>query len=151
MMSDIKEKLYQLCIAYVQNRMKASEEAIAGAQQAANDDTKSSAGDKYETGREMAQQETNRNLAQLNEANKLMVALNQLNIKSTSQTAEPGSVVITSNGNFYLSISAGILELDGKSYFAVSPASPIGIKLKGLQEGNEFILNGKNYKIQSIQ
>ncbi|MFA6085766.1 3-oxoacyl-ACP synthase [Mucilaginibacter sp.] len=150
-MSDIKEKLYQLCIAYVQSRMKASEEAIAEAQQAANNDTKSSAGDKYETGREMAQQETNRNLAQLNEANKLMVVLNQLSIKSTSQRAEPGSLVITNNGNFYISISAGILELDGKSYFAVSPASPIGIKLKGMRAGDEFILNGKNYQIQSIQ
>jgi transcription elongation GreA/GreB family factor len=150
-MSDIKEKLHQLCIAYVQNRMRASEEAIAEAQQAANDDTKSSAGDKYETGREMMQQETNRNLAQLNEANKLMVALNQLGIKGTSQIAEPGSLVITNNGNFYLSISAGTLELYGKSYFAVSPASPIGIKLKGTQAGDEFILNGKSYKIQSIQ
>jgi transcription elongation GreA/GreB family factor len=150
-MSDIKEQLYQLCIAYVQNRMRASKEAIAEAQQAANDDTKSSAGDKYETGREMMQQETNRNLAQLNEANKLMVALNQLGIKGTSQIAEPGSLVITNNGNFYLSISAGTLELNGKSYFAVSPASPIGIQLKGTQAGDEFILNGKSYKIQSIQ
>jgi transcription elongation GreA/GreB family factor len=150
-MNDIKEKLYQLCIAYVQSRMKASEEAIAEAQQAVNDDTKSSAGDKYETGREMMQQETNRNLAQLNEANKLMVALNQLGIKGTSQIAEPGSLVITNNGNFYLSISAGTLELNGKSYFAVSPASPIGIQLKGAQAGDEFILNGKSYKIQSIQ
>ena len=150
-MNDIKEKLYQLCIAYVQSRMRASEEAIAEAQQAANNDTKSSAGDKYETGREMAQQETNRNLAQLNEANKLMVVLNQLSVKSTSQKAEPGSLVITSNGNFYISISAGILEIDGKNYFAVSPASPIGIKLKGMGAGDEFNLNGKNYQIQSIQ
>ncbi|MBD1393930.1 3-oxoacyl-ACP synthase [Mucilaginibacter glaciei] len=149
-MSEIKEKLYNLCVAYVQSRMKASEQAIAEAQQSANDDTKSSAGDKYETGREMAQQETNRNLAQLNEANKLMVALNQIGTKSNSQKAEAGSLVITNNGNFYLSISAGVLQLDGQHYFAVSPASPIGLKMKGISAGDEFILNGKNYLIQSI-
>ena len=150
-MSDLKEKLHTLCIAYVQGRMQASEQAIAEAQQAVNDDTKSSAGDKYETGREMMQQETNRNLAQLNEANKLMVALNLVGFKSTSAKIETGSVVKTNNGDFYVAISAGTLQLEGKSYFAISPASPIGLKLKGLQAGDSFILNGKNYQILGVE
>ncbi|MCQ6960523.1 3-oxoacyl-ACP synthase [Mucilaginibacter aquariorum] len=149
-MNDIKAKLHALCVAYVQTRMKAAEQAIAEAQQSQNDDTKSSAGDKYETGREMAQQETNRNLAQLNEANKLMVALNQISYNGTSQKAETGSVIFTNNGNFYLAISAGTLLLDGKNFFAVSPASPIGFKLKDKKAGEEFILNDKTYQIQSI-
>ncbi len=149
-MSDIKEKLHALCVAYVKGRMQAAEEAIAEAQQAANNDTKSSAGDKYETGREMAQQETNRNLAQLNEANKLMVALNQVSFKGTSAIADTGSLVTTNNGDFYIAISAGNLLLDGKNYFAVSPASPIGFKLKGKGEGEEFILNSKSYLIKSV-
>jgi transcription elongation GreA/GreB family factor len=149
-MSDLKEKLHGLCVAYVQTRMQAAEQAIAEAQQSTNDDTKSSAGDKYETGREMMQQETNRNLAQLNEANKLMVALNHIPYKGTSETAEPGSVILTNLGNFYLAISAGTIVADGKNYFAVSPASPIGLKLKDKKSGDEFILNEKNYQIKAI-
>ncbi|RYU86212.1 3-oxoacyl-ACP synthase [Mucilaginibacter terrigena] len=149
-MSDIKAKLHALCVTYVKTRMHAAEQAIAEARQAQNDDTKSSAGDKYETGREMAQQETNRNLTQLNEANKLMVALNQVSFNGTSSKAETGSVILTNNGNFYLAISAGTLTLDGKNYFAVSPASPIGFKLKDKRPGDEFILNEKTYQIQSI-
>jgi transcription elongation GreA/GreB family factor len=149
-MSDIKAKLHALCVAYVQSRMQAAEQAIAEAQQAQNDDTKSSAGDKYETGREMAQQETNRNLAQLNEANKLMVALNQISFTGESKKAETGSVIITNNGNFYLAISAGTLALDGINYFAVSPASPIGYNLKDKKAGDGFILNEKTYQIQLI-
>jgi predicted transcriptional regulator len=149
-MSDIKAKLHALCVAYVQSRMQAAEQAIAEAQQAQNDDTKSSAGDKYETGREMAQQETNRNLAQLNEANKLMVALNQISFNGEAKKAETGSVIITNNGNFYLAISAGTLTLNGENYFAVSPASPIGYNLKDKKAGDEFILNEKSYQIQSI-
>jgi transcription elongation GreA/GreB family factor len=147
-MSEIKEKLHQLCVDYVRGRMSAAEQAIAEAQQAQKDDTKSSAGDKYETGREMAQQETNRNLAQLNEANKLMVALNLIGCKGSSPKAETGSVVTTNNGNFYIAISAGVLTFNGQSYFAISPASPIGLKLKGLQAGDSFALNGKNYQIK---
>ena len=149
-MSDIKAKLHALCVSYVQSRMQAAEQAIAEAQQAQNDDTKSSAGDKYETGREMAQQETNRNLAQLNEANKLMVALNQISVNSISDKADTGSIVTTNNGNFYLAISAGTLTLDSENYIAVSVASPIGIKLKDKKAGEEFILNEKTYQIQSI-
>jgi hypothetical protein len=149
-MSDIKAKLHALCLQYVQTRMQAAQQAIVQAQQAQSDDTKSSAGDKYETGREMAQQDTNRNLAQLNEANKLMVALNHLSINGTSTKAEAGSVIITNNGSFYLAVSAGSLLVDGKNYVAVSPASPIGLKLKDKKAGDDFILNEKKYQIQSI-
>lgn len=77
-MSDLKKELHQLCVNHVRKIMEATELAIADAQKSSTDDTKSSAGDKYETGREMAQQETNRNMAQLNEANKLLVALNRI-------------------------------------------------------------------------
>jgi len=146
----LKELLYQQCLDYVQKRMQAAEQGIKEAQKASNDDTKSSAGDKYETGREMAQQETDRNMAQLNEANKLKVALNKISTVATNKHVENGSVVLTNNGNFYMAISAGVLVADVGSYFAVSPASPIGLKLKGLKAGDGFSLNGKDYKITAV-
>ena len=149
-MIEIKEKLHALCVQYVKERMQAAEFAIEQARQAGTDDTKSSAGDKYETGREMAQQETNRNLAQLNEANKLMVSLNQIGVRPSAGIADLGSLVETNNGTFYLSISAGQLKLDGQTYYAVSPASPVGMQLKGKKAGNSFNLNGKDYKISSV-
>lgn len=149
-MSELKEKLYKQCLDYVQKRMEAAEQGIKEAQQASKDDTKSSAGDKYETGRAMMQQETDRNLGQLNEANKLKVTLNQINTTASALQAENGSVIITDNGRFYIAISAGTLIVDGEQYFAVSPISPIGLKLKGVKAGSEFSLNGKNYKIMSV-
>ncbi|QTE35556.1 3-oxoacyl-ACP synthase [Mucilaginibacter sp. P25] len=149
-MSDLKKELHQLCVNHVRKIMEATELAIADAQKSSTDDTKSSAGDKYETGREMAQQETNRNMAQLNEANKLLVALNRIGTTGAPVHAEPGSVIITNNGNFYLAISAGVLTLNGKTFFAVSPASPIGNLLNGKKAGDEFALNGKRYKIESV-
>ncbi len=130
--------------------MAAAQQGIDEAQQAAKDDTKSSAGDKYETGREMAQQETNRNMAQLTEANKLKIALNSITISAVTNRVENGSVVTTNNGNFYMAISAGVLTVNGDNYFAISPASPIGLKMKGLQVNDEFNLNGKLYKVESI-
>jgi transcription elongation GreA/GreB family factor len=130
--------------------MEAAQLAINEAQKASTDDTKSSAGDKYETGREMMQQETDRNVKQLNEANKLKVALNKINPNIVADKAETGSVVITDNGNFYIAVSAGILMVDDRKYFAVSPASPIGIRLLGQKEGAMFKLNDKTYQIKQV-
>jgi len=150
-MSEIKRALYDLCVAYAENRIATSAQAIQSAQQSAGEETKSSAGDKYETGREMMQQETNRNMAQLTEANKLKVALSQVPADAPpTLVVQAGSLVITDNGKFYIAISAGALIYDNNTYFAVSMASPIGMQLKGKKAGEHFILNNKEYIIQSI-
>jgi len=149
-MSDLKKELYALCINYVKSRIATAKQAIDDAQQAANEETKSSAGDKYETGREMIQQVTDRSQMQLNEANKLLITLNQINTDAISELAGPGSLVITDNGKFYIAISAGTLILNGENYFAVSIASPIGSKLKGQKAGAKFSLNDKQYSIENV-
>jgi len=150
LMDNLKEKLYKQCIDYVQKRINEARQAIEDAQEAADEETKSSAGDKYETGREMMQQEADRNQSQLNEANKLMVALSQINYARTNQTVDAGSLVSTNNGNFFISISAGSLQVDGQTFFAVSQASPIGAKLSGKKAGDEFDLNGRGYRVMSV-
>ena len=48
-----KEKLRSQCIALIEERMQLAAEAMQQAQDAANAEEKSSAGDKYETGRAM--------------------------------------------------------------------------------------------------
>ncbi|PJJ80479.1 3-oxoacyl-ACP synthase [Mucilaginibacter auburnensis] len=149
-MSDLKQELYNACLAYVQRSIDAAQQGIIEAQQAAKEDTKSSAGDKYETGREMAQQESNRNMAQLHEANKLKVQLQQVPLIPSS-VVDNGSIVFTNSGNFYVAISAGSLQLDSTKYFAISLASPIGQKMKGLKAGESFNLNGKNYSIKEVR
>ena len=149
-MVDLKKELYKQCLDYVLKRMEAAQVAITEAQNASNDDTKSSAGDKYETGRAMMQQEKDRNMVQLNEANKLKVALNNINTDHTSSVVDAGSLVITNNENFYLAVSAGMINLNNEKYYAVSPFSPIGLKLKGHKKGDEFLLNGKHYLVKLV-
>ena len=149
-MSELKLELYNQCLDYVQKCMAAAKLAIDEAQKASGDDTKTSAGDKYETGREMMQQETDRNMMQLNEANKLKVILNKINPNSLSGIIETGSLVITDNANFYIAVSAGRLTVKGDTYFAISPASPIGLRLIGEKAGHEFKLNNKHYLIKKV-
>lgn len=148
-MNTIKRKLFDLCTRYAEQRVVTVQEAIRSARESSESDTKSSAGDKYETGREMMQQEIARNEQQLHEARKLLHAMSRIPVKDCS-TGSPGALVITDRERFYLSISAGQLELDGTTYFAISPTSPIGLKLGGLQAGDQFTFNQKSFTIQQI-
>jgi hypothetical protein len=146
---NLKQKLHELCRHYVEQRVKTAQEAIRSAKESSESDTKSSAGDKYETGREMLQQEISRNEQQLHEAKKLQHAMSRIPVRECS-TAVPGALVVTDLENFYLSVSAGQLELEGNRYFAISPSSPIGLKLKDLQSGDDFTFNQKKFIIQKI-
>ena len=85
----LKEELYRLCIDFVSNREAEIKKVIAEAQDAANNETKSSAGDKYETGREVMQQEINLNLARLSELGKLMATLEHITPTQTGTAALP--------------------------------------------------------------
>lgn len=150
MMKNLKEQLYQLCIDYVQAKINEAKQGIVDAQYAAAEESKSSAGDKYETAREMMQQETDRYQLQLNEANKLMVALSKVNYGAMYTSAGPGSLVTTDKGNFFIAISAGSFVIDGCTFFVVSPQSPIGIKLADKKSRDAFDLNGRVYQIKQI-
>ncbi|OKS88439.1 3-oxoacyl-ACP synthase [Mucilaginibacter polytrichastri] len=149
-MNNLKQLLHQQCADHITARINNAQHAIDEAQQGQQQETKSSAGDKYETGRAMMQQEINRSLGALNEAKKLMVALNAVSTAGSAHIADAGSIVITNKGRFYLAISAGTLTLNGESYFAVSTASPIGTKLRGKKAGDSFEVNGMGYEVVEV-
>jgi transcription elongation GreA/GreB family factor len=146
----IKPQLHALCLAYVQERINACQAAIQAAQESANSETKSSAGDKYETGRAMAQNERDRNTVQLRQAQQLQGELQRINPELPCDTVRPGALVHTSMGVFYLGISAGKLTVEGKDYFAVSAAAPVAAALAGKRAGESAVFNGKQVKIAAI-
>jgi hypothetical protein len=147
---DHKQALLSLCQAYVQQRIDTARQAMEAAQESANQEEKSSAGDKYETGRAMAQLERDRHAQLLAEALKLGQDLNRLNVEKQYETVQPGSVVTTNRGAFFISISAGKFSLDGTDYFAVSPASPIATALAGRKRGEEVTFNKMVYKVLDV-
>lgn len=146
----VKPHLHALCLAYVQERIDACQAAIRAAQESANSETKSSAGDKYETGRAMAQNERDRNAIQLQQAQQLQGELQRINPALPCDTVRPGALVRTSMGTFYLGISAGKLTVEGQDYFAVSAAAPVAAALAGKRAGEAAVFNGKPVRIEAI-
>jgi transcription elongation GreA/GreB family factor len=149
-MSKLKQDLFLLCREYVTDKEVAIKKLISEAQEAANEETKSSAGDKFETGREVMQQEVELNLTRLNELNKIKQTLDMIAPDQSSTVVSPGAAVRTTQGNYYIAISAGKLSCDGQVYYAISIASPIGEKMKGMQAGDSFVLNGKTITIEKV-
>jgi transcription elongation GreA/GreB family factor len=147
----VKTKLYQHCVDYAQQRIVRIQEEISRAQSSANEETKSSVGDKYETSRSMAQLEVERNMVQLKEAEKLQSTLQGLGNSIARELVIPGSLVNTSEGVFYIAISLGAITLDKKQYFIVSADSPIGKLMLGKRVGDSMTWNNKQYTVQSIE
>ncbi|HEY0654890.1 MAG TPA: 3-oxoacyl-ACP synthase, partial [Chryseosolibacter sp.] len=137
-MSDLKRKLYEHCVHFLEQRIDAARTAIREAQESANDETKSSVGDKYETGRAMMQLEIEKNLTQLQEALKQKKILDSINIEVQPLRVQNGSIVYADHGNFFIAISVGMLVIEKESFAIVSAQSPIGTKLIGLKQGDSF-------------
>lgn len=147
----IKEQLHAACLAFVGQRIATCQAAIDAAQESANSETKSSAGDKYETGRAMAQNERDRNAVQLHEAKQLLGELQRIDPQRACDAVRPGALVSTSMGRFYVSISAGKLTVGGVDYFAVSAAAPVAVALSGKRAGEQVTFNGKAVRVEAVE
>ena len=149
-MENIKAQLYHLCQDLMGQRIETAETALEQAREASNDDTKSSAGDKFETTREMMQQDITRNKSLLMDARQNLQVLEAIKDTPKSDRVKSGSLVETSEGVFYISISVGQLSVEGKPFFAISALSPIGQLLLGKKVNDSITFNNKKYVIKDI-
>lgn len=143
-----KEELVNIIKSKIDDRIKNLENLIAETR-ASNNDTKSSMGDKYETGREMLQQEINNLQVQLNEVLKQQSILQKLQIKN-SEKAEIGALVETEKGLFFISISAGEIMFENQKVMSVSADSPLAKSMSGKGKGENFIVNNLSQTIIEI-
>lgn len=150
-LKELKAKLYTWCLSWIDEKIELAKTTIAHAQSSANEETKSSAGDKYETGRAMAQQEVEKGLIQLAEATRLRSAIGKYAPGTTpDDIIRQGSLVHTDQGWFYISISAGKVVIDGHSVICLSAQSPLGAQMMGLPTGHTFGFNNLTYAIREI-
>lgn len=127
----------------VDERVKIAQDAMDAAQQSANGEGKSSAGDKYETARAMGQIERDMYAHQYELAKQDRAILEKIDANMSPPQVTTGSLVETSSGVFFISVSVGKLVVEGKTYFGVSPQSPIGALLMGKKKGETFQFQGK--------
>lgn len=144
MSETIKARLIAACYEYADQRIATARIAMEQAQAAANEEGKSSAGDKYETGRAMMQIERDKAAEQLADSLKLRQALDALDTDTRSATVRPGSLVISTDQSIFIAIGIGKINIDGKEHLVVGPGSPLGKMLlnKSLNDTFRFV-NGE--------
>lgn len=146
---DIKKQLFSYCLEYMEQKRNSLQSALQMAREAVVEDGKSTAGDKHETSRAMAQLEQEKLSSQFLELEKAQQVLDQIDPSTENNKIKLGSVVLTNNGNYFISISAGKKEIDQTIYFMISTNSPIGQALIN-SKGKEFSFNGKISTIQQL-
>ena len=148
--TEIKSRIVSLMQQILASKIKDAELAIASAKESRNNDTKSSAGDKYETGRAMMQMEIDNNELQLSKALLQQSELSKIDLTINKNKVVPGSLVITNHENYFISIAMGKIEADNQIYYAISMASPIGTFLLNKTVGEQINFQGRTLVIQKI-
>ena len=143
----LKLELFEASRKFVRSRIENLEISLRAAQESGNDETKSTTGDKHETGKAMMQLEQEKIGIQLNELQKMSKVMEGIPTALSIEKIKPGNVIITDQGNFYISIAAGKINVGDKTYFAISAISPLGMNFMKAKKNEEISMQGKVYMI----
>jgi len=149
-MFNLKKQLYQMALRHVEARISSSRQTLNNAIAAGNEETKSSAGDKYETGRAMMQMEQDKFRTQLHQAQLSKNELLQIRPEKKSAQVEKGALVRTSAGTFFIAIGIGKIKLEEANYFVISHRAPIAQAMMGQVQNATVSFQDKVYQILEI-
>ena len=146
----IKQKVYNNYLSLINGKIAMLQQTLADLKESGTNETKSTAGDKHETALAMLQIEQANTRAQLQNALEDAAILQNINSTIVADHIVNGSLVKTGKGYFFMSIALGKIVVDDVTIFALSPKSPLGIKLMGLKVGDTAIVNSNKYLVEVI-
>ncbi len=146
----MKEKIHQYCLEFIRQKLQESELRLSDAKTSFESETKSSAGDKHETGREMAREELRK--VELNHAELMRIEheLKKINPQHQHDTVKPGSLIRTDKSQFYIASALGQINISGEIVFVISLHAPIAQLMLGKTVGDIVRFNGKTQKILEV-
>lgn len=148
--ANIKQLLFNHCKRALSRRLNTVQNAISSIEDALLSETKSSAGDKHETGRAILQLEREKAGKQLLEIQKQFEILNRIHVDSVHKSVRLGSVVFTSKFNYFISISAGEFKIDNTIFYAISPVTPLGHILMAKTKGDDIAFRSETIVINKV-
>jgi len=130
----IKKQLLQRCKSELAERRIKIQERLYDIVSGLQSETKSSAGDKHETGRAMLQIEREQVGRQLAEIEKQEQIVNRIQLHKQERVAL-GSVIITDSRNYFIATSLDKCIVNSLTYYPIGLGTPIGQLLLGKQQG----------------
>lgn len=145
-----KTSLKQAGHLLITERIAMAQSAIDNAQEAANSEGKSSAGDKYETGRAMGHLEKNMYARQQAENLKELARLQEVNTDVIYTTAQTGAFVRCKEQSFFIAAGLGKQLIGEQLIFFLSPYTPLAQVLLYKKSGDSFLFNKMEIVILEI-
>lgn len=145
-----KGDLHSRCTALLEQKLHDLAKGIQDLRESVAADTKSSMGDKYETAREMAQQELGKLQQQDAITRQLLLGLKTIDANSTCQIAASGALVKTNAMWFFLAAAIGKVQMGQEYAMVISLQSPLGKALQGKAAGDTAQVNGVVYRILEV-
>ena len=146
----IKQQLHLKCQELLQNRLRVVEKSMNDIYNNLESETKSTAGDKHETGRAMLHLEREKLGHQLAIINNQLQVFNKINLEAQTSRVVLGSLVYTTQANYFISVSMGELKVDKIRAYAISPISPVGQALMSKAVDETVFYNNQKIKILKI-
>ena len=147
--SELKEKIIEHCTDIFQRKLSIVNDELKHLSEVIAEDTKSSAGDKYETSREMANLEKEKLHVQALSYKNSLASLRALP-QNPSNKIDIGRLIKTNREWIFLSISLGQLEVEGENVLVISPLAPLARQLMDKQKGETVTFRDNNYHIFGI-
>jgi len=147
---DFKIALKNRCIEILEQRISSSYHSMQNAQASANEEEKSSAGDKYETGRAMSHLEKDMHARQLAANKNDMASLLSINCGQIYKTVVPGCFVKCSQTSFFIAAGLGKIIIEKEAVFLLSHQAPVARALYNKKAGDIFLFNGRELKIEEL-
>lgn len=147
---ELKEQIINRVLSIVEEKQEEAVKAIQQVKESRDNESKSSVGDKYETGRSMLMFELEKHTAQLQKAQLQKHELTQINLRKKTDRVEFGSLVFTNHGTYFLALALGKTEFEGENYFCISPVSPFGKLIQNKKVGDKFTFQGNEIILLEI-
>jgi len=144
-----KNRLISYCQQLINSKVDELYKQLIQLNDAISNETKSSAGDKFETAREMMNQEKSKISDQLLQQELFKTQLNAIREEPLS-AIEFGSLVETDKGNFLVAAALGKLEIDNIEFFAISVEAPFFRAMQSKQLGDEFKFRNNIYIVKAL-
>ena len=134
----------------VRERIELVQRSLEERTQSLYNETKSSAGDKHETGRAMVQLEQEKLSSQLQANQKMVELISRIDPNSTHESVQFGSMIRTEHTCYFLAIGLGKQIIEEQEVLFISAATPAGKQLMGKKAGDRFEVNGQSDTIREI-
>lgn len=146
----LKPTLVNHCLSILLNRAASADKQLQDLKEDLQGESKSSAGDKHETGRAMVQLEMEKLADQRRDLQLKLDQWSKIDFSKTANRIETGSLVITDSGSFLIAIALGSIEFDKGAVVVLSPQSPLGVKLMGKEPEDQVEVNGRKFTINAV-